>query len=166
MLLLGCTQLQTLRYGRSKWIGRDSKAFRFLTCLQQVDLSHDQFAEAYLDDFVHLTALHTLSLSDCGICSFSKLSQLSSLEDLNLCDTYIRDDELYYLVQLPRLRVLQLADCPYISDLFSLCVRFAATGGVSDKGLVAVCLLSLLQRLWLGNCSKVTDDGVRCLSSL
>ena len=126
-----------------------------------------------------LTRLIKLDLRSCYSITgagFACLSFLTSLQDLNVCDTKINDEGLRAITtSLTRLIKLSLGSCNSItgagfaclSFLTSLQDLFVSRTKINNEGLRAISTsLTRLAKLSLGGCDSITGAGRLHLSSL
>lgn len=120
----------------------------------------------------HLNFKDATSVDDKWI---EPLSQLKSLETIDLSGTLVTDEGIETLAQLPNLKTLRLEGCkgitgiafesfPESPPLIELNLRKAT--GLTDDGLTAVAKFTNLEKLYTCANPRVLGPGYQCLSSL
>ena len=169
--LTSLPQLETVRLGRSR-LNDESLAHLRTTRIKELYLSESTVTDAGL---VHLKGMHDLAslslsgtrtaITDAGI---AQLSELTSLQSLDLRQAKITDDGLRHLSQLNALTSLQLRGAnineglKHLSTLQNLTTIDLAYTSVSDRSLTSLYGLAHLKDVDLA-ATLVSPEGIQQL---
>ncbi len=129
-----------------------------------------EFADEQLQNISHLTGLRQINLHDTGILGtgLKYLTDLKSLECLDLKSTHTGDEELAYLLDLPNLKILHLWGTP-VTDAGMIHVgkvtsmeSLSLNEGVGEEGLSHLKNLTKLKDISIHN-PAVSDESMQIL---